>query len=279
MSKTLTNNAVNQFDTEVKHAYQAQGILRGTVRTKMGVVGSTHRFPKLGAGIATQRVPQSDVTPMNLSHTNRTATLSDWNAAEYTDIFDQQKVNFSERQELAFSIGGAITRREDQLIIDAINAASTTLTVTTDVGGTGTGQNTAKFRRAKRLLDDGNVGSQMRTYAMSALSLEDMLGDASADTVDKNAVKILVEGEMARWLGFSIVVISSRAEGGLPSTTTTGTNFAWDQRAVGLAVGIEFRTEVNYIPVKTSWLANGLFAAGAVDIDDLGIVEITVTEQ
>ena len=168
MSKSLNAAAIAQFDGEVKQAYQAMGVLRGTVRVRTGVVGSTHRFPKLGAGIATQRVPQTDVTPMNLAHTNRTATLSDWNAAEFTDIFDQQKVNFSERAELAFSIAGAITRREDQLIIDALDAASTTLTVSTNIGGTATGMNTAKFRRAKRLLDAGNVGTQI-TLASGAL--------------------------------------------------------------------------------------------------------------
>ena len=55
-------------------------------------------------------------------------------------------------------------------------------------------------------------------------------------------------------------------------------SYAYDRRAVGLAVGIDFRSEVNYIPEKTSWLANGLFKAGSVGVDALGIVEITTTE-
>jgi len=48
--------------------------------------------------------------------------------------------------------------------------------------------------------------------------------------------------------------------------------------AIGLAVGVNFRTEVNYIPEKTSWLANGLFSGGSVAIDAEGIVEISCTE-
>ena len=47
---------------------------------------------------------------------------------------------------------------------------------------------------------------------------------------------------------------------------------------IGLAVGINMRTEVNYVPVKTSWLANGIFSAGSVAIDADGIVELTTTE-
>ena len=114
---------------------------------------------------------------------------------------------------------------------------------------------------------------------MTALSLENMLGDSDASTFDKNAIKALVDGEITRWLGFNVVVLGSRNEGGLPTTTTTATNFAYDRRSMGLAIGINFRTEVNYIPHKTSWLANGLFSAGAVGVDALGIVEITVTES
>ena len=120
MARSLTDNAVAQFDAEVKQAYQAGGNLRMTTRVKTGVVGSTHQFPKFGKGLATQRLPQTDVIPMNVQQTNVVATIEDWNAPEYTDIFDQQKVNYSERAELATTIAMAIGRREDQLIIDAI---------------------------------------------------------------------------------------------------------------------------------------------------------------
>ena len=280
MSKTLTASAVSSFDAEVKHAYQGSGKLRKTVRVKTGVVGSTHRFPKLGKGTASQRVPQTDVVPMNVQHTGATATLTDWNAPEYTDIFDQATVNFNEQQELATTIAGAIGRREDQLILDALDAASTTLTVATSIGGSATDMNTAKMRRAGRLLNDQGVpmGKGMRALTLSAQGLESMIGDSDASTIDKNAIKVLVDGEINYWSGFDIVVIETRTEGGLPKTSNLRVSYAYDRRAVGLAVGIDFRSEVNYIPEKTSWLANGLFKAGSVGVDALGIVEITTTE-
>lgn len=46
----------------------------------------------------------------------------------------------------------------------------------------------------------------------------------------------------------------------------------------GVDDGVDQRTEVNYIAEKTSWLANGLFKAGAVGIDPEGIVEVTTNE-
>lgn len=278
MSKFLTDNQVNAFDAVVKHAYQGASLLRGSVRLRTGVVGATHRFPKMGKGVATPRVPQTDVVPMNIAHTNATATISDWAAPEYTDIFDQQKVNYSEREELGMVIASAQGRREDQLVLDAINAASSPLTVGTNVGGTGTGLNTAKFRRTKRLMDANGVPKGQRTFVVAATGMEDLLGDSDANTFDKNVVKALFDGEISKWLGFDIIPMEDRDEGGLPLASGVRTNYAYDMAAVGLAVGIEHRTEVNYIPVKTSWLANGLFAAGSVSIDEQGIAEVSATE-
>lgn len=278
MSKTLDVAAIAEFDAVVKHEYQGMGKLRPTVRVKTGVVGATHRFPKMGKGIATKRVPQTDVVPMNIQHTNATATLEDWNAAEFTDIFDQAKTNVDERRELAVTIAGAITRREDQLVIDALEAAATTLTVDTNVGGAATDLNSAKARRAKRLLDAGGVPAGNRTFVHSAVGLEAMLGQTDVTSSDFNSIKALVDGEFDTWLGFKWMMIEDRDEGGLTLAATLRTSFAYHQQSTGLAVGIDFTTEVNYIPVKTSWLANGLFSAGAIAIDGDGIVEITSTE-
>ena len=280
MSISLSAAAIAQFDAEVKHAYQGSGILRNSVRVRTGVVGSTHRFPKMGKGVASQRVPQTDVVPMNVSHTNQTATLTDWAAPEYTDIFNQAKVNFDERRELASVIAGAIGRREDQLILDALDAASTTLTVAKTIGTT-TGMETTKVRRAKGLLDNQGVpiGRGERSLVISAQGMEQLLGDSDANTVDKNMIKTLFDGEMSHWVGFDIMQMEERTEGGLPvDATPDRTCYAYHKAAIGLAVGIDFRTEVNYIPEKTSWLANGLFSAGSVDVDALGIVEIAITE-
>jgi hypothetical protein len=281
MSKQLADAAVAQFDGEVKHAYQGMGMLRPTVRNRNGVVGSTHRFPKMGKGTATPRISQTDVVPMNIAHTSATATLEDWNAPEYTDIFDQQKVNYSERQELATVIAGAIGRREDQLIIDAIDAASTTLTVSENIGGTNSGLNTSKLRRAMRLFDDQAVPSGQRYFLGHAIGKEQLLGETEPTSGDFNTVRALVNGEITSFVGFQFMWMETRDEGGLTLASNVRTNYAWHggpMGSVGMATGINFNTEVNYIADKTSWLANGLFSAGAVTIDALGVAEISTYE-
>lgn len=280
MSTSLSTAAIASFDADVKHAYQDTGKLRDTVRVKTGVVGSTHRFPKLSAGLATRRVKQTDVVPMNLEHTNATATLEDWNAAEYTDVFDDAKTNISERQELAGSIAKAISRREDQLIIDALEATATTLTVASSIGGANTNLNVDKLRRASRLLGDNGVGEDEEiTYVGSYVGREGLLGETEATSADFNTVRALVNGDISSFLGMSFKWIATRAEGGLDLTGGDRTTFAYAKSAIGHAIGMDQRMEVNYIPTKTSWLANMLFSAGSIEIDAGGVVEITCDED
>jgi hypothetical protein len=281
MSVSLTAGAIQQFDDEVKQAYQAEGsTLRKTVRVKSGVVGNQHRFPTLSRGIATPRVPQTDVVPMGVTHARVTATLSDWNAAEYTDVFDQQKNNVDERQALAAVIANAIGRREDQLIIAVWDAATPT-GVSNDVGGTDTNLNTAKFRAAKQAHDRAGVPKTDRYAAIHANNLFGLLGDSDATTFDKNAVKALVDGEINKWLGYMVMSLEDRDEGGLTLATNDRSTYFYHGGArgcTGLAVGIDFRTEVNYVPEKTSWLSNGLFSAGACVIEVAGLVEVICRE-
>jgi len=281
MSRNLTANEQNSFDTRVKAAYEMGGMLRATVEIADNIVGSTHRFHKMGKGMATRRIDQTDVIPMNITHGNATATLEDWNAAEYTGIFNQQKVNYKEQDKLATIIANAIGRREDQLIIDALDAAATGLTVDTDVGGVATGLNTAKCRRARRLMNENGVPKAKgeRCFLISSEGMEQLLGDGDANTVDKNVIKALYDGEIAHWVGFDFIEIEEREEGGLPKDSNDRTNFAYHKASAGLAIGINMQTQVNYIAEKTSYLANGIFSAGSVAIDAEGIVEVITTED
>jgi len=252
--------------------------LVGAVRQRRGVEGSTVKFPKVGKGVATARVSQTDVTPMNVGFSNVTCTLGDWNAAEYSDIFSQQKVNFDERNELVQVVANAIGRRQDQLILDALAASSTALVVTEDEGGTDTGMNVAKLRAAKKALDKNNVPMDNRHIIIHANSLASLLGETSVTSTDFNTVRALVSGELNTFLGFTFHTIGDRQEGGLPLANSERKLWAFHRDAIGYAEGIAPRTEINYIPEKTSWLVNAVFSAGAIAIDAEGIVEIATAD-
>lgn len=280
MAQLISNAFVQLFDAEVKQAYQAKRMLAGLTRERNNVEGSSVKFPKIGTGSATLRVPQTDVTPMNVSYSNVTCTLQDWNAAEYSDIFNQAKVNFDERKELVQVVSNAIGRRMDQLVLDALNGSSTSLTIANSIGGATTGLNTAKLRRAKALMDKNNVPAEGRTILIHANSLENLLGETQVTSTDFNSVQALVKGDVNTFLGFTFVVLGDRTEGGLPvDGSLDRTCYAFHRDSLGFAVGMNMRSEINYVPEKTSWLINGMFSAGAINIDDAGIVKITTRES
>ena len=280
MSVNLSSVAVTQFDDMVKHAFQTSGLLRNTVTIRNGVVGDTYKFRKMGKGIATQRtVSSADVTPMDIAHSLITCTLTNWDADDYTDIFDKAEVNFDEVNELATTIAGALGRRLDQLIIDALGAATGIAgTVGTDIGGTGTGMNIEKILKAKKYLDAQGVPSGNRFFTISATGLESLLGETSITSADYNTVKALVAGDINTFAGFNFKLIEDRAEGGLDLTSTLRTGFAYSLDSVGLAIGMDISTKVDWIAHKKSWLSAGQMKAGAVARDVLGIVKVQSTE-
>jgi hypothetical protein len=274
MAQGLSAVAQIEFDAAVKAAYQSAGLLRSHVRVKNNVIGSTTRFRRYARGTAQQRVPGSDVTVMNTQYAEATATLTDWIAAEYTDKLDQLLVNFEERQILATNIAGACGRRQDQMVIDALDAAYGA----PNIAAGGTGLTDAKMRRAMSLFDARAVPMGQRKMVISARGKEDLISEqrfTSKDFVDQYVV---TNGQLPRLYGFDFIVVDDRDEGGLPLVSTTRTSFAFDMQAVGLAVAHEDPLEVNYVPEKTSWLSAQLIKAGAVVIDTLGVVEIATVE-
>ena len=280
MAVQISNAFVTLFDSEVKQAYQGQRLLAGVTRERVGVEGSTVKFPKIGKGSATVRVPQTDVTPLNVSYSQVTATMEDYIAAEYSDIFNQQKVNFNERQELVQVVSGAIARRMDQVVLDALDASCTTATVDNDIGGSDSNLNIEKLREAKNLLDTNNVPMEGRTLLLHANSLQALLGETEVTSADFNTVRALVTGELNTFMGFRFITFGDRDEGGLPvDGSSDRTLYAFHRDAVGLGIGMNQTSRVDYIPEKTSFLVASMFSAGSVAIDDEGIVKITCRES
>ena len=282
MSTNLSPAFVQLFAAEVHQAYQGAAVLRGAGRTRTGVTGDTVKFPKVGKGTATVRVPQTDVTPINAAFSQVSVSMQDFVASEYSDIFNQQKVNFDERQELAQVVGNAIGRREDQIIIDALNAASAgssvAKTVVTSGSATASNLNVGKILAAKKALDAKNVPAADRHFVIHANNLAGLLGDERAISSDFQTVQALVGGTVNQMLGFTFHIVGDRDEGGLPLATADRTCFAFHRSAIGVGVGIAPKTEINYIPEKTSFLVTAMLSMGAGAIDVDGIVDVVCEE-
>jgi Tfp pilus assembly protein PilV len=271
MSKVLSSVAVTEFDSLVKHAYQNAGLLKGAVTVRNNVVGDTYKFRNMGKGLANQKSTSDLVTPMDITHGFATATLQNWNAPEYTDMFDAQTVNFDEKQELASTIAQSLGRRCDQLVIDAMDAETTYAGTVVE---NSTNLTTAKVIEAQVALRAQGVPNSNLYAAINAQGLGGLLNQEEITSSDYNNVKALVNGDVDTFGGFKFVVIEDRAEGGLTEAANIVDSYFFSQDAVGLAIGIDIKTDVDWIADRTSWLCNGMLKAGAVSRDGLGIVKV-----
>ncbi len=271
MSKNLSAVAVTEFDSMVKHAYQGMGLLKNAVTLRNNVVGDTYKFRRMGKGLANQKSTSDLVTPMDVTHEFKTATLANWNAPEYTDIFDAAEVNFDEKQELANTIAGALGRRCDQLVIDAMDG-STPLTTAVPAGGTNLSM--AKVIDAQVELRDQGVPNTELFAAIEAGGLGGLLNDEKATSGDYQAIKALVAGEINTLVGFQFIILETRTEGGLTEAANVVDSWFFQRPAVGLAIGIDMKTEINWIAERTAWLTNGMLKAGSVVRDEGGLVKV-----
>jgi hypothetical protein len=257
----------------VKHAYQNASLLRDAVTVRNNVVGDTYKFRAMGKGTAAARgTTSTDVSPMNVAHSLVTATLTNFVAPEFTDIFDAAEVNFDEKQELAQTIAGALGRRLDQLVIDSMDAATPGATV-----GTGTtGLSPDDLVSAKIELVKAGVGSGDLFCVLNGKGLSDLLGAEKTSSSDYANVKALVNGEIDTFAGFKVITMEDRSEGGLTvdGSTAEVKAYAFAKDAVGLAIGVDNKTTIDYIPEKVSFLCNGMLKAGAAIRDTAGLVEI-----
>ena len=279
MSKFLTDVARQEFDSMVKPAYQGGSKLRDTVEYRGNVVGDQYKFRLMGKGQGHKRTGSSSlVVPMDITHGLPTATLADYEHPEYTDIFDQATVNFDEKNKLAFTIGKAMGRTEDQIIIDTVVAGTFNTTATDgqgfEIAAGGTAFTSAKLRELRKYYDDLEVDEDVNIL-VSGTGMESLLGNTETTSSDFNTIKALVHGSLTSFMGFNFIKIGARRlEGGLGGSGVVAYAYAPD--SVGLASGnLSKSMGIDWIPTRTSWLCNGILKAGAAIIDPEGTAKIS----
>jgi hypothetical protein len=276
MSIYINQLAITLFDSMPKLAYEAKGFkLRGAVRSLTNVIGRTVQFDIFGKGMARQKAPQDDVTPLNVNNTHVTAILEDWYAAEYSSIFERSDHNFNELQYLAEILAASIGRRADQQVINALAASATTNTIAAGA----TGFTYAKFLELNRFMRKNNVKDTGSTLhiAIDATAEEDLLNEDKFIRNNYSNEMVLQNGgslDNLAMFGYTWHVFGDMDEGGIPVSGSTHSAYAWAANSIGHATGMEFATEVNYIPTKTSFLATAKYKAVAKAIDPVGIIQI-----
>lgn len=275
MSVNISTVFQTLFDAEVKKQYQGMGVLRNTVKVKGGVVGEIVKFRKVLAGIAQPHIPSADIVPIGVDYAQPSATLSTYEAGDYISIADATKFNFDERKEIVDTIGMAIGRKLDQVILTALAAGANSTEVSNDIGGTDSNMNLEKILRLGRLMDANGVPNDgRRTLVMNAYAKEGLLAEAAASSVDYTNYRAYERGDLPNFYGFKLITLNDRDEGGIVTTTNNAVCFGYHQDAIGLGLGMEPMTRVDYVAHKASFLALAMVTAGATVIDDRGVFKV-----
>lgn len=281
MSIELSNIAHKKFEAEAIQSFQDMAKLRGTTRVRDSKNANQYQFQVIGKTTAEERgAIQTDIPLADVTHTPAVATIRRFVIAEMTDIFDDSETSVDERSELVESMTMSLGRRLDQIIIDALGDATLTKTVASDIATPGTPDNlnVAMFNEAARLLGS-DVPEMNRFLLCHDNGFYHFLLEADVKDFDINVTKALAMGKLPEYHGFNIIKVADRAEGGLPLDGTDRTNYAWQKSAVGLAMNMNPKIRIDYIPRKAAWQVSAMMSAGAVVIQPEGVVEITTDES
>ena len=264
MASSINNAFITQFEAEVHMAYQRMGSkLKNLVRTVNGVNGSTVKFQKVAKGSANTKARHAEVVAMDLAHSNVTATLTDYYAADYVDKLDELKVNIDERQVVAQSAAYALGRKTDEVLIATLDAATS---IAANVSSSATGMTLIKAKNMMEVFNGNDVpDDNQRYWAVGPKQWSDLLSVDQFSRVEYVGPSDLPfpNGMTAkRWMGFLFFVHS-----GLSTSGSDRKNLAFHKSAIGCGIGSDVRTEVNYIPEKVSHLITSMISLGSVAID------------
>ncbi len=284
MSTSITAAFIADYNKDVHLVFQREGsMLRPTVMTKDGVVGSTTKFEKLGTGTATTKSRHGEITPMNATHTQPSATLVDFYAGDYSDLLDEAKTNIDARMAYAKTGAYALGRKVDEQIttlLDGTTQSTVTFAVTSYAAIQSSLLQMVEALDSNDVPNDGGRYGALtpRAYAQ-AMTVESF---ASADYVGSNGLPF-TEGAPGHrkwkdWMGVKWCMHS-----GLPGKgTATAKVFTWHKSAIGYATGKHagnvasndsVAADITWQGTKAAHFINHMMSGGGVLIDDAGVIE------
>jgi hypothetical protein len=274
MSTSLTAVQQIEFDALVKAEYQSLGfLLRDTIRVRRDVIGASVSFRKVNQIQAVPTGYLQTVVIQDPGYTQSSAILQKFTAPTAVDSVQELTVNFDAKMENAMLVANALGRRSDQIIIDSLGVSPGQ----TILNG-GSNMTYTKYRQVIQFFDNNAVPLPERFWAMSASNFASLLAADQFVSTFYTQNRVLDKGFIREFLGVNVIIIPQMQEGGLPLNGVIRKTFAWHKQSSGMGIGHDFRTEINYLPRETSWLVNGIFSAGAVTIDNKGIIQVDCDE-
>lgn len=277
MSTSVDQSFIKHYQAEVHEAYQRMGSkLRNTIRTKEGIRAASTTFQKVGKGTASTKARHGKVPVMNVDHTPVECSLEDHYAGDWVDQLDELKTNISEMQVVANAGAYALGRRTDEIIISAMDTATTYQTTSNLSTLTA-----AKFTEAvieglgdrNVPLEDGELYGfvSMKVWA-KMLTIDEF---SNHDYVGADQLPYAGKGLFAkRWLG-----VLWMPHSGLTKSGNNRTNLIYHRTAAGHAIGTDINTDITWHGDRAAHFVNNSISQGAALIDTIGVQQLVVDES
>lgn len=225
MSVQITNAFVDMYKANVYHLTQQKGSkLRRAVRVE-NITGKSAFFEQIGATSARKRTSRHSDTPrMDTPHARRRVTTESYDWADLVDGEDQIRMLIDPCSQYAEAAAMAMGRAMDEEIVRAADAVaytgvdgststaySTAMTVAVTVRGPGVtsanlGLNVAKILEAAEKLGSQDVDPDEEKYMiLNSRQVKSLLNDSRISSSDYNVVKPLVEGQVSKFGGFTMI--------------------------------------------------------------------------
>lgn len=264
--------------------YQATGRLRNTTRLIRGIVGSSFEIPTADQlQMQEYSAMNADIARQSLPTTATTLNFKNW--VEKTSVSDFEQINLhaSILQMHAEIHAKSVARREDQVILDACTTGA-------GAGGAkvvevGTSNLTVeKLREAFGLLSKDEVEDNDMYCVIGWNQHQKLMGETEYSSSIFNAAKPLVNPNIAgmaagMFLGFTIIILGDRTEGGLPKVGNVRDNYIFAKQAI--TTGYRMDPTTRMAPDESNARVNMLSKAsfGSVVNDLRGLVTIKCDES
>lgn len=277
MPSSMSNLAIQQFHDNFTNVYQGASLLGDTTQTVFDAVGDAYKWPIQGEGLMVPRGAFQSLVPVSdLDYEQVTTTFDNWVNNLPVDIYQQSQLQINVLFSLGETHAKSAGRREDQTIISALSAA--TLPAANIIADDSKNISVAKIVKAASILDEQNVDPDDRVLIVTPSQIQALMAEETATNTLYVNNRVLMNGQIDTFMGFKIISLGTRAEGGIPKAGNIRSCFAWQKSALGRVYAIEPTTEIEWSAAHQSWLTISRMRLGASALLPKGIVEIKCDE-
>ena len=277
MPSSMSNVAIQQFHDNFTNVYQGAAHLGDTTQTVFNAVGDAYKWPIQGEGLMVARGAYQSLVPVSdLDYEQITTTFNNYVLNLPVDIYQQAELQIDVLSNLGETHAKAAGRREDQTVISALSAA--TLPAGNVIDDDSKNMSVAKVVKASAILDEQNVDPDDRVLIVTPSQIQALMAEETATNTLYVNNRVLMNGQIDTFMGFKIITLGTRAEGGIPKAGNIRSCFAWQKSALGRAYSITPTTEIEWSAAHQSWLTISRMRLGASALLPKGIVEIKCDE-